>query len=306
MRTRQLESFVRICEMGSITKAARALNIAQPALGVQIRSLEDEFGARLLERTAMGTRPTVAGTAFLAEAKYLLRRVTDLKRNVREAAGASPQALTLGITPSMMGIVAPRLLEALTQTLPRLVLTVVEELSHVLIERAEAGRLDLALIYNAAPTPGLAREPQLREVLFFLASPASPLAQPGPIQLEELAAIELTMPSRGDVLRQLVEDEMHALGLFPRIAYPLDSMQAMKAVIARGLACGVLPACAVSSEVAAGTLIAREIVQPSLWRTLFLVQPEEASENRTAAGVAQAVRRVLRQLCRENDAFVLV
>ncbi len=306
MRTRQLESFVRVCELGSITKAARALNIAQPALGIQIRSLEYEFGAQLLERTVSGTRPTAAGLTFLTEAKYLLRRVSDLKRALREAGNNVPLSLTLGVTPSMSGILVPRLLEALAISMPRLVLTIVEELSHVLIGRAAAGGLDLALIYNAPSTSGLTCNPQLREALYFLASPNSPAGQAGPIRLDELAAIELTMPSSGDVLRHLVEDEMRVVGLSPRITYPLDSMQAMKAVIARGLACGVLPACAVSSEIAAGTLIAREIVEPSLWRTLYLVQAKETTGNLIAAGVAQGVRRVLRQLCDENDAFVLV
>ena len=306
MRTRQLESFVRVCELGSITKAARALNIAQPALGIQIRTLEREFGAQLLERTVLGTQPTAAGLAFLSEAKFILRRVRDLKRTLRETAENEPQSLVLGITPSMMGIMAPRLLEALAAAMPRLVLSMVEELSHVLIERAEAGRLDLALIYNAPPRPGLARDPQLRELLYFVASPATPFGRAGPIPLRELAEADLTMPGRGDVLRRVIEDEMQRAGLAPRIAYPIDSMQAMKAVIARGMAAGVLPACAVAGEIAAGSLIAREIVEPELYRTLYLVQPEDRSGDKTAAGVALGIKHVLRQLCAENRGFALV
>ena len=306
MRTRQLESFVRVCELGSITKAARVLNIAQPALGIQIRSLEREFGAQLLERTVLGAQPTAAGLAFLTEAKFILRRLQDLKRTLREASESEPQSLTLGITPSMIGIIAPRLLETLAVAMPRLVLSMVEELSHVLIERAEAGRLDLALIYNAPPRPGLARDPQMREHLYFVASPASPYGHAAPIRLHELADVELTMPGKGDVLRQLIEAEMHRAGLSPRITYPIDSMQAMKAVIAQGMAAGILPACAVVGEIEAGALVAREIVEPELYRTLYLVQPEDRTGDRTAAGVALGIKRVLRQLCAENEGFALI
>ncbi|KAA0684437.1 helix-turn-helix domain-containing protein [Azospirillum brasilense] len=57
MRSRQLESFILVCELGSISKAALALNIAQPALGVPIKALEREFGVPLLVRTVTGTHP---------------------------------------------------------------------------------------------------------------------------------------------------------------------------------------------------------------------------------------------------------
>src|SRR5689334_5435995 len=84
MRSRQLECFVCICETGSITRAAAKLNIAQPALGVQLRTLEQEFGAKLLIRSPAGTVPTAAGRLFLDEARNILRKLDDLKRRLRE------------------------------------------------------------------------------------------------------------------------------------------------------------------------------------------------------------------------------
>ncbi len=73
MRFRQLECFERVCELGSITQAASTLNVAQTALGLQIRQLEDEMGCPLLSRTSRGVAPTDAGRIFLdstAEEKY--------------------------------------------------------------------------------------------------------------------------------------------------------------------------------------------------------------------------------------------
>jgi LysR family nitrogen assimilation transcriptional regulator len=297
-----LECFVRICELGSITKASRTLNIAQPALGIQVKALEREFGVRLLERTVLGTRPTEAGQMFLEEAKFILRRLQDLKRSLREQAASEPQVITLGLTPSLTGILPTRLLERIMATLPRVKLTVVEELSHILIERVEAGRLDLALIYNVPDDRGFEREPQLREVLYLVTSPGSRLDQPGPVKLADVAATELTMPSGGDVLRRLVEEQMRAAGLPLRIAYSMDSMQAIKAVIARGLACGVLPASAISLELQSGTLRARRI-EPPLSRTLYLVRPSAGGLGAPAQQVMTVIRSVLLELIAENASF---
>src|SRR6185312_10000153 len=152
LRTRQLECFIRVCELGSITKAARTLNIAQPALGLQIRALEREFGVQLLERTMLGTRPTAAGLTFLKEATYILRRLQELKRTLKEQVESAPQLVMLGITPSMTGILATQLLERVRSAMPRVTLTMMEELSNILIEQVTAGRLDLALIFNAPPS----------------------------------------------------------------------------------------------------------------------------------------------------------
>ncbi|HEV2677372.1 MAG TPA: LysR family transcriptional regulator [Aliidongia sp.] len=303
MRSRQLECFIRVCELGSITKAAATLNIAQPALGIQIKALEREFGVQLLDRNILGTTPTAAGLTFLTEAKFILRRLQDLKRTLREQVEGSPQLITLGISPSLSSILATRLLEKLRATMPRVTVTVVEELSHVLNDQIEAGELDLGLIYNAPPNHAYTQEPLLREILDLVTSTGSPYDLVEPIRLRDLADVELTMPSGRDVLRRLIEDEMNAAGLSPRITFPINSMPAMKAVIARGLACGILPASAVATEVEAGTLKVRKIVEPSLWRTLYLIRPKTGEPPDAVNGIAGVIKGLLHELCAEQPTF---
>jgi LysR family nitrogen assimilation transcriptional regulator len=303
MRSRQLECFIRVCELGSITKAAATLNIAQPALGIQIKGLEREFGVQLLERNILGTTPTPAGLTFLTEAKFILRRLQDLKRTLREQVEGAPQMLTLGISPSLSTLLATRLLERARATMPRVTLTVIEELSHVLNEQVEAGELDLALIYNAPPNHAYTQEPLLREILDLVTNSGSPFDLSEPIRLRDLADVELTMPSGGDVLRRVIEDEMHAAGLSPRITFPINSMPAIKAVIARGLACGILPVSAVAAEVEAGTLKVRRIVEPSMWRTLYLIRPKTGEPPEAASGIAAVVKSLVVELCAENPTF---
>jgi len=306
VRSRQLECFVRVCELGSITKAAHTLNIAQPALGIQIKVLEREFGVQLLERTIVGTRPTPAGLVFLEEAKFILRRLQDMKRTLREIADSVPCVLTLGITPSLTASLAGRLLERLATARPRVTLNLVEELSHKLVEHIESGALNMALAFNAPLSRALDREPLLREVLYFVTTPGSRFDLPGPIQLRDLVEADLTMPSKGDLLRHLLEEVMNNCGLSLHIAFPIDSMQAMKSIIAKGIACGVLPYSVVAEEIVAGTLSARPIGEPPLSRTLFMVRDARGSPSDSIGPVIGVIRDVIRELCAENANYELV
>lgn len=303
MRSGQLESFVRVCELGSISKAAQALNIAQPALGVRIRELEREFGVPLLVRTATGTHPTPAGLIFLDEARFILRRLADVKRAMHEATGAARPTVTLGLTPSLSGLLTSRLVERLRTAFPAIGLKLFEELSHVLIEGVESGRLDVALAYSVPVNRRLRREARLNEALCLITHPGSAFDGAGPVALRDIAAAELAMPNEGDLVRRLVTGTMTAHGLEPRVAFSLDSMPAIKEVVMRGLACAVLPHSAVSREVAAGTLVLRPVTDPPLQRTLYLVRPAGGEVNAAAASVVRVIDDLLADLGRMDGRF---
>ncbi len=305
MRSRQLESFVRVCELGSISKAAAVLNIAQPALGVQIKTLEREFGVPLLVRTATGTHPTPAGRIFLEEAKLILRRLEDLKRTLREAAGQEPPVLALGLTPSLSALLTSRLVERLRAALPGVELKLFEELSYTLIGHVESGKLDLALAYSVPPGRSLSREPRLDETLCLIAPPGSAFDAAEPVSLRDLARAELAMPNEGDLVRRLITDTMTAHGLSPKVAFSLESMQAMKDVVMRGLACAILPHSAVAREVAAGALVLRPVVEPPLTRTLYVVRRAEGEPGATLRAALRIVDGLLEELERDDGNFTV-
>src|SRR5688572_19913174 len=111
MRLRQLAAFIRVCQLGSITRAAADLNIAQPALGLQMRSLEAEFGAELIVRGPRGVRPTPAGDIVLAWAQDVLQSREGVRHKVREVAASAPSVLKLGLTPGVAAAISDRLAE---------------------------------------------------------------------------------------------------------------------------------------------------------------------------------------------------
>lgn len=294
MRLRQLEYFVQVCETGSITRAAQALNVAQPALGLQIRSLEQELGAPLLIRTPRGTATTPAGDIVLEEARIILNRMRELRRKLRDAAVQRP--IILGLTPSLTTLLTGRLLGALTQEKPPLKLQLFEEFSHMLIDRVEHGQLDMALAYGAPADRFPDREPLLREVLFFVCCPGSPFDRPGPLPFRDLAKAEFVMPGEDDLVRRLVEEALSRNDLTLDTTYQAHSSQAMKDVIARGLACGVLPYGTIVRELAAGTLVARPIVDPPIVRELFAIWSPDRKLSRDERRLLDCIRDLLRAL----------
>lgn len=305
MRSRQLECFVCICETGSITRAAAKLNIAQPALGVQLRALEQEFGARLVTRNSAGTVPTAAGALFLDEARKILARLAELKRRLREIEDRQPLAVRVGMPASLTGHLTGRLLARVRDAIPTLHLSIVEGPSNQIVEQVQSGRLDVAVAFEARAAGDLWIEPILNESLCLIVASGSRHARVKSIDLAALRGIDLTMPGEGDVVRRILKDTMRAHGMQPRIVYPVTSMPAMIDIVLEGLACAVLPAGAVAREMAEGKLIARPIVRPDLKRTLSLVRSAEAPTAPEFAKLCALIGETLRQIGAENSHFEL-
>ena len=271
MRLRQLECFVRTCELGSINRAAEQLNVAQPALGLQIRNLESDFGAILLVRTSRGVKPTEAGELMLDWARDMLVRTRALKDKLRELARTDVDSLRLGLSPSATVLLAGAILERSGHALQGLSLRVIEGLSHMVVRGVESGEVDLALITGPFASRTLAQRPMLQEQLYLISKPGAP---PGPIPLAEVLALPLAMPGDNDALRGIVEVEARRLDLPLTVAFEISSIPAIKDLVARGMAHGVLAFGNVHREVRAGELVARAVTAPALSRTLFLVRLE--------------------------------
>ena len=273
MRIRQLESFVCVCELGSITQAAAVLNIVQPALGAQISALEQVLGVTLLNRGPRGTTITPAGQYFLNEAREILQRLAIAKKTVASFASAEQSELTIGLTPSLSALVAGPLAQELSHLGSSIKFRLVEDMSHILAARVAAGELDFALAFNIESQAGVTRTPLLREPMFFIAGPKSQFATPGPIDLAELAKAVFVIPTDKGQVIHLVKAAMDRHGLPLKIAFEIESMDAIKGLIGQGAACAVLPYGTVAREAEAGTLLARQIINPPLFRTLYVLQP---------------------------------
>jgi LysR family nitrogen assimilation transcriptional regulator len=277
-----------------MTKAAMLLHVAQPALGLQIKQLEEELGAALLERHSRGVVVTPAGKVLYERALKILRLMEEARTEVMAFGKEKRETLTFGATPSIVRLLGSELLIAARRDIPDVLLSLVEEPSFVLAERLERGEVDIALTYEVKDNPRLEQQLVLVEELLLVLRPdLAPAAET--VSFREAAALELVMMPERDIIRQMVEAEARRQGVTLSIPYEVQSLQATRQVVRDGLAATIVPYGTVVTELRSGELVARRIRDPKIKRQLYLVR----SANHGPANeesVSRLIRSVTRQL----------
>ena len=237
MDFKQLQAFVTVADLGSFTRAASVLGVAQPALSRQVRALEVSLRQPLFDRNGRGVTLTPAGQRLLGHGRGILQQLERARHDLEDQRGAASGLLSIGLPPSISRTFTAPLFEAFREHFPRATLTVVEGLSTYALEWLALGRIDCAVVYNAAPAAAFHLQPVLEERLYLVsARPATgrPAALVGrPLTLAELAGHELVIPSRPHAIRMRLETVLAQAGLKPRVALEIDSVPAMLDLVQR-------------------------------------------------------------------------
>jgi LysR family nitrogen assimilation transcriptional regulator len=242
--TRRLEAFVKVVDLGSMSRAAKLLNIAQPALSQQIASLELDFKRKLLDRSARGVRPTEAGRILYRYAKSIQRQIDEARRTILDNPMELTGDVTIGLAPlSSAALLATSLLMQVRERFPSIVLHIYDSFGIVLSEMMLNGSMDIAVLYGDRPVIGLDYKPLMREQ-FYLVAPRSMVSKQGvseEVSAAELAQFDLLLPYRESFLRQAVERVCAEVGLRPRIVSEIHSQSTLASAIAAGMGATVLP-----------------------------------------------------------------
>jgi LysR family nitrogen assimilation transcriptional regulator len=294
MNLRQLKYFVGVVEAGNMTRAAEQLHVAQTALGMQIRQIEEDLGVALLVRHSRGVEPTKAGTLLHSRAIAILKLVEQTRKEVSACDREDSETIRFGITPALMLSVGTEIAVRVREHLPQVLLSMVEAMSHVLAEMLARGEVDFILCYDVPDQPHVSRTALLQDDLVLV-------TLPGPHRGEPIAFVDaieesLAMPEQGDTVRTVAARTARDLGLDLKIAYEVRSISAMKSLVSRGAASSILPYFSVIDEVRAGTLDARPIIMPALRRTLFLASSNQRGPFKNEAGLTGGVRSSLQGL----------
>jgi LysR family nitrogen assimilation transcriptional regulator len=291
MNLRQLRYFVKVIEAGSMTRAAELLHVAQPALGMQIRALEDDLGVALLLRHSRGITPTRAGSLLHRRALEILSLVDAARQEVVACEQDLTQPIRLGLTPSLMERVGPEIALAARERLPQVALSLVEEMSHRLVDALLRGEIDMALAYEAPNLPELTRCALCQEDLVLVTLPGP--AAHAPISFAEALEQTLALPEPRDSVHSHLARMAAELGLELKVAYEIRSIPGIRSMVLRGVAAGILPYGTVMADVANGKLAARPIVAPSARRTLFLVVAGQPGRLRHEPGLSRIIREAV-------------
>ena len=296
MEIRQLRYFVEVVEAGSFTRAAERVRVAQPALGFQVRKLEDELGVALLVRHSRGIEPTEAGRALLRHANSVLRQIELARQELIDRAGPPRGPVVLGITATASALLATRLVRTVSESYPDIALNLVEGMSEEVMRWLGDNRIDLGLTYNPEAAPAIRCEKLLVEDLYFIGRAGAEGAGERPQRFTRLAAFPLLLPSRPHGTRLLIEEAARKEGIALRVIYEIDSVATIRELVESGTGYTVLPYAAVQDAVRLGSLFARRVERPRLSRTLHLA----FAANYLGSNAAEAVRGAVVELAAER------
>jgi LysR family nitrogen assimilation transcriptional regulator len=296
---KQLEYFVRVAELGSFTRAAVALDVAQPALSRQVRLLEVELRQNLLTRNGRGAAPTEAGKLLLEHGRGILHQVERAREELGRVRGALAGRVAIGLPPSVAKAMAVPLIREFRRRMPDATVSISEGLSYSMHQSLATGRLDIALLYNAGPSPGIELTPLLEEPLYLVqrhAGKGRPPARPRAVRLREVAALPLVIPSRPNAIRMLVEGEMANLGCRPQVALEIDGVAAILDLVEDGAGSAVLSRNAVATSARPQAFSMRPITAPQLRSKLLIAMSSQRPATLTQTAALELIQQLARKL----------
>ena len=267
MDLRQLTYFVRVAELGSFSRAAIALRVAQPALSRQVRLLEVELRQNLLIRNGRGAVPTEAGELLLAHGRGILHQVERAREELDRMRGTLAGRVAIGLPPSIGRVLTVPLMRAFRHRMPEARLSVIENLSAAVQAQLLSGGLDIAVLYDARPTPGLDLQLLLHQPLVLVGRRPAGLQEdppPPPLSLAEVSRLPLVIPSRPNAIRMYVESEMARIGSSLQVALEIDGVSAILDLVADGAGFAVLSRDAVARSIHPSAYTVREVASPPL------------------------------------------
>jgi len=197
----QLEYAVALADHGHFGRAAAACGISQPALSMQLRTLEGLLGVALFDRATSPVVPTDVGALIVSQARAVLAAVEGLAALPARAAGRIEGELRLGVLPTLAPYLLPRALPRLARKHPALRLTVEELPTPIVLERLATNAIDAGLIATASRSPGLTQRPLFREPLLLYVHARHPLAARRRVRPDELSREDIWLLSDEHCLR---------------------------------------------------------------------------------------------------------
>jgi LysR family transcriptional regulator, nitrogen assimilation regulatory protein len=288
MELKSLHYFVRIAEIGSITRAAAHLKIAQPALTRHVQRLEEEVDAALFTRANRGVRLTEAGQKLLDNAQRILREVERAGDEIRAHKAHPSGKIILGVTPTLCPVVVPELFGRIRAGYPLVELKVVHAGTVRLEEFIVAGLVDLALMAEISKIRLIASTRLAEEEMVLVTRPGA--RPPGAVSAAELKRTPLIL---GDGLRAALDALLAGRGIQLQVDTELNDHETIRLMVQQGVGASILPYSSVYRECARGLAEAHRITGGGVFRTLALGVAAGRAASAARQAVAETVGAVL-------------
>jgi LysR family tcuABC transcriptional regulator len=239
MELRQLRYFVRVLELGSISRAALDLALVQSALSQQISRLESELSTRLLQRTSKGVVATEAGMAFFREAQLTLRHADQAVRAAQLSRLTG--AVSVGLASTTAAVLGLPLIRAMRERYPDVRLHMVEGMSGHLTSMLNSRQLDLTILFDTQAARRWSVLPLVEEKLFLIQAKSDGTTVTNRTRMADLKDIPLILPTGTHGLRSALDAAFVRAKFKPQLAAEIDSLAMTMAAVEAGLGSTVQP-----------------------------------------------------------------
>jgi len=249
----QVEGFLEVARRGSVSRAAESLFITQPTLTARLHGLERELDVKLFLRTPRGMRLTDAGRAWVPFAERAMRALVEGRDALEQVKAASAGHLTIGSALAVSTYILPDLLERFVASHPRVEVSVRTGHSEDVVELVLRDEVQLGL-GRAINHPDLDLRPFHREELVLVCAPDHPFVRRKSVTLPEVTNEKLIMFDRTSSYYEITQSAFVSSGVRLRRFMEMDSIEAAKKMVERGLGVALLPKTSVAREVEAATM----------------------------------------------------
>jgi DNA-binding transcriptional LysR family regulator len=290
---RQIDAFLEVVRRGTVSRAAEALNVTQPALTARLHALERELGQPLFARSGRGVRLTDAGRAFLPHAERVAMAVADGREAVESLSTGRAGKLVIGATGSVCSYVLPRILKRFRAEHPRVELIVRTGHSEQVLELVLSEAVELAIVRELRH-PDIQVTPLYEDELTLVTHSAHPFVGRGAVTLAEVVAEGLVLFDRASSYYELTHALFTGAGVTPRTLMELDNFEAAKKMLEEGLGVALLPKVAVARELEQGQLAEVPISDAGpVHRRMVAIRRADVGP---PGGIARAFLELLREM----------
>lgn len=273
MNSKQLTFFLKTAELSSIAGAARALNVAQPSISLQIENLEHELGTHLFDRSFRGVVLTQTGQIFRAHAESILRQMTQAKSDVHQFEHQPSGVLSIGMTQPIGNILSVPLLALVEQRYPNISLDLHVGLSYSLTNQLQSGEIDIAISSPDGSDTQKIRQTKLFREKLFLAVGSDPKT-PSQKELNGAKTITFSELAKHDVIVTGARDSLgFVLGQYEQITGiqlthkpAFGQLMTTLRYVVDGHGVLLAPTSAFYHLQQINQIQAVEIIEPTLWR----------------------------------------
>lgn len=286
---RQLQAFVAVARLGSFTRAAKRLNLSQPALTVQIRQLEETVGVRLFDRNTRMVKLTPVGRELAPALERVLHEIDAVMVNTKELASHIKGTVTIGALPSLASKLLPNAIAKFQRQYPGIVVRLRDVLAHLNVRMVKEEEIDFGIGTMRMSDPDIRFTPLLIDHLGVIFPAGHPVERQRTVTLKYLTAFPLILMDPDTSVRDLVDHAFESIGEVAVPAFEAIYPSTALALVKAGLGLTIQPSSSMELASSKG-LKFRSIRHQGLTREIGVIQNARRSLSPSAEAFIQMIR----------------